>query len=129
MPLEVEHGKDSTALGFAFGEVLYISDVSNIPGKVYAMLHNLYPNGIGLLIIDSLRPQKHHISHICIEEAVDVARKLKPRKTFLIGMGHDVDHNIVNTMLLGLLETDKLDVELSYDGLKVPVNLSRYTVD
>lgn len=38
-------------------------------------------------------------------------------------MMHLVDHDKVNEDLLKLKETEGLDVQLSYDGLCVPVNL------
>ncbi|KAL2928945.1 hypothetical protein RDABS01_034356 [Bienertia sinuspersici] len=42
---------------------------------------------------------------------------------FRFGMMHHMDHDEVNESLLGLKDTEGLDVQLSYDGLRVPVNL------
>lgn len=39
------------------------------------------------------------------------------------GMMHLMDHDKVNEYLAKLMETEGLDVQLSYDGLRVPVNL------
>lgn len=42
---------------------------------------------------------------------------------FYKGMMHLMDHEKVNEELLKLMETEGLDVQLSYDGLRVPVML------
>ena len=39
------------------------------------------------------------------------------------GMMHLMDHEKVNDYLLKLMETEGLDVQLSYDGLRIPVML------
>lgn len=38
-------------------------------------------------------------------------------------MMHLMDHDEINEELAKLLESEGLDVQLSYDGLRVPVNL------
>ena len=40
-----------------------------------------------------------------------------------VGMMHLMDHEIVNEGLLKLKESEGLDVQLSYDGLRVPIDL------
>jgi hypothetical protein len=39
------------------------------------------------------------------------------------GMMHLMDHEKVNNDLAGLMETEGLDIQLSYDGLRIPVRL------
>lgn len=41
----------------------------------------------------------------------------------LEGMMHLMDHDIINEELAKLKDTEGLDIELSYDGLRVPVTL------
>lgn len=48
----VEHGYNSTALGFRFGSVAYISDVSKIPENVYELIS--VKEGLELLVLDVL---------------------------------------------------------------------------
>jgi hypothetical protein len=38
-------------------------------------------------------------------------------------MMHLMDHEKVNNDLAGLMETEGLDIQLSYDGLRIPVRL------
>ena len=39
------------------------------------------------------------------------------------GMMHLMDHEKVNNDLSTLMETEGLDIQLSYDGLRIPVRL------
>ena len=39
------------------------------------------------------------------------------------GMMHLMDHEKVNNDLSALMETEGLDIQLSYDGLRIPVRL------
>lgn len=38
-------------------------------------------------------------------------------------MMHLMDHEIINEELMKLKDTEGLDIELSYDGLRVPVTI------
>jgi len=123
MPLPVMHGEDYESLGFCFGEeskVVYLSDVSRIPPETLEILVSIE---IEVLIIDGLKPEEKHPTHFSCAEAVDVIRHLKPKQSFLIGMCHDVEHNTVNAQLSKLQAEEGLNVELSYDGLSIDVNL------
>jgi len=47
-----------------------------------------------------------------------------PRSCVVLeGMMHLMDHEEVNGYLLRLKDTEGLHVQLSYDGLRVPINL------
>jgi phosphoribosyl 1,2-cyclic phosphate phosphodiesterase len=102
-PVEVMHGK-LPVLGFRVGEFAYITDVNHIPDPSLEKL-----DGLRYLVLDGLR-YKSHRTHFSIEEAIEVANRVKPRQTYLIHMCHDVEHEEGNA---GLPE----DVALAYDGL------------
>ncbi len=106
-PIEVFHG-DMPVLGFRIGNFAYVTDVSRIPEESYRKLR-----GIEYLALDGLRYRKHR-THLSVGEAVDVAARLRPRKTYLIHMTHDVDHDEGNASLPD-------SVELAYDGLVLEV--------
>lgn len=69
--------------------------------------------GVDVLVIDGLRPEPHP-THLCITEAVEVARDLAAGRTYLTHLTHHVDHATVSRQL-------PPGVELGYDGLRVEV--------
>ncbi|XP_068651685.1 putative hydrolase C777.06c isoform X1 [Aristolochia californica] len=117
-PLPVWHGQGYRSLGFRFGNVCYISDVSEIPEETYSLLKDCE-----LLILDALRPDRSSSTHFGLPRALEEVRKIKPRQTLFTGMMHLMDHDKVNEELKKLKNSEGLDVQLSYDGLRVPVNL------
>ncbi|XP_010907308.1 putative hydrolase C777.06c [Elaeis guineensis] len=117
-PLPVWHGHGYRSLGFRFGDVCYISDVSDIPEETYELLKDCE-----LLILDALRPDRSSSTHFGLPRALEEVRKIQPRRTLFTGMMHLMDHDKVNEHLSKLMEKEGLDVQLSYDGLRVPVNL------
>ncbi|EOY27117.1 Catalytic, putative isoform 1 [Theobroma cacao] len=117
-PLPVWHGRGYRSLGFRFGNICYISDVSEIPEETYPLLENCE-----ILILDALRPDRSSSTHFGLPRALEEVRKIKPKRTLLTGMMHLMDHEIVNDYLIKLMESEGLDVQLSYDGLRVPITL------
>jgi phosphoribosyl 1,2-cyclic phosphate phosphodiesterase len=84
-PIPLLHG-EMPATGFRFGPAAYLSDCSNIPESSLKLL-----SGLGILIIDGLRytPHPHHYN---IPGAISVAGELKPERTILTHMTHEVSH-------------------------------------
>lgn len=117
-PLPVWHGQGYRSLGYRFGDVCYISDVSDIPEETYPLLKDCE-----LLILDALRPDRSSSTHFGLPRALDEVRKIQPKRTLFTGMMHLMDHEEVNEYLLRLKDSEGLDVQLSYDGLRVPINL------
>ena len=63
------------------------------------------------LIIDCLK-LKTHPSHFNLEEALYVHKQLRPKKTILTNLHHDLDYN-------NLLKKLPQGVVPAYDGLKL----------
>ncbi|KAK9131212.1 hypothetical protein Sjap_011699 [Stephania japonica] len=117
-PLPVWHGRGYRSLGYRFGNVCYISDVSEIPEETYPLLENCE-----ILILDALRPDRSSATHFGLPQALEEVRKINPKRTLFTGMMHLMDHEKVNEDLVKLKDSEGLNVELSYDGLCVPVSL------
>lgn len=111
-PIPVEHGAGITANGYRIGDVCYIPDLSAIPPSTEERLA-----GCQTLIIDALRPGTTHGSHLCLEEAIDIALRLRPERTLFTDMAHDMDHETINSQLAKLKTSERLDMQLAYDGL------------
>lgn len=109
LPLRLHHGQ-LAILGFRIGDVAFCTDVSTIPAETREQLQNL-----DTLIIDALR-QEPHPTHLSVDQAVKWAARLKPRRTILTHMSHDLDYD--------QLRRDLPDgVEPGYDGLRIPLKI------
>jgi phosphoribosyl 1,2-cyclic phosphate phosphodiesterase len=103
--IKVQHGKIKS-LGYIFENAAYISDCSNISKSSIKQLF-----GLKYLIIDCLRVKKH-TSHFNLDETLNISRFLKPKKTILTNLHHDLDYNF-------LLNNVPSNVIPAYDGLKL----------
>lgn len=109
MPFEVMHGK-LPILGFRFGRLAYITDMKTIAPSELPFLQ-----GIDTLVINALRFEKPHHSHLLVGDAVEFARKLGARRTLLTHICHDMGlHDEVNRRL-------PEGVELAYDGQQLQI--------
>ena len=103
--IKVKHGK-TNSLAYIFERTAYISDTNDLSIIKMNELKNLK-----YLIIDCLRFKKH-TSHFNLEESLFVHQNLKPKKTILTNLHHDLDYNY-------LLKKLPRDVVPAYDGLKI----------
>jgi phosphoribosyl 1,2-cyclic phosphate phosphodiesterase len=106
IPLRLKHGPNFDVLGFRFGAVAYCTDVNEIPAESWNLLQ-----GLDTLILGALRDRPHP-THFSLEEAIGVAEKLKPRRTYLTHTSHELDYEATNARLPS-------GIELAYDGLKI----------
>ena len=96
--------------GFRFGKAAYMTDVSAIPEESFALLE-----GLDHLIVSALR-HKPHPSHATVEQAVEWARRIGARHTWLTHIAHELGHEETNRALPD-------GIRLAYDGLSLPVSL------
>ena len=104
-PVEVLHG-ELPILGYRIADMAYITDCSEIPAASMEKLKDL-----DLLILGALRYRPHN-THFTVDEAVNVVNELKPARTLLTHLGHDLDYE---RALALLPET----VGLAYDGMTI----------
>ncbi|CAH8273275.1 unnamed protein product [Arabidopsis lyrata] len=127
-PLPVMHGEDYIALGFLFGgksKVAYISDVSRIPPSTEYAISKAGAGQLDLLILDTNIPRKRglHPTHICFPEALEIIKRLCPKRALLTGMTHDFDHHEYNEILVEWSLREGIHVQLAHDGLRLPIDL------
>jgi phosphoribosyl 1,2-cyclic phosphate phosphodiesterase len=107
LPLAFEHGH-LRVFGYRFGNLAYITDVKAIGEPERERLRDL-----DVLVLNALwwRP---HPTHMSIAEAVDTARALGARRTYLTHLTHETGHADLEARLpAGILP--------AYDGLTVEV--------
>lgn len=72
-------------------------------------------NGVETLVINGLRWEKEHHSHILINEAIAFSQQIGAKKTYLVHVTHEIgSHEDVQKQL-------PKNVFLAYDGLEIEV--------
>lgn len=105
-PIRCYHHK-LPVFGYRIGDLTYITDTNSIP---YEEMEKI--RGSKILIINALRKEPH-ISHFCLEEALQVIEKVKPDKAYLTHASHtfgkhtDIEKDLPDNVFMG------------YDGLKL----------
>lgn len=97
--------------GYRIGDFAYITDVKTIPVKELRKLE-----GVHTLILDCLR-EEPHISHLNLEEALDIINYLKPKESYLTHISHLFGRH---QQILKKLPTS---VVPAYDGLTIDIQL------
>jgi phosphoribosyl 1,2-cyclic phosphate phosphodiesterase len=104
-PLEVIHGR-LPVIAYRFNDFAYATDLSEIPPDTIAGLR-----GLKVLVLDCLRIRPHP-THLWLERALEYVEELKPERTYLTHITHDVKHARDSALL-------PAGVSWAYDGLVV----------
>ncbi|MBD3847835.1 MBL fold metallo-hydrolase [Bosea sp. SSUT16] len=104
LPFRVEHGPNYEALGFRFGDLAYLPDVSLIPQAALEAMA-----GLDVLILDCLR-ETPHPSHFHLAQSLETIAALKPKRAILTNLHADLDYASLSKRLEG-------NIEVAYDGL------------
>lgn len=83
LPVRVNHYL-LDILGFRIGELGYITDAKVVPDDTVEAM-----KGVDTLVINALR-HKPHISHITLDEALELISRIKPKVAYLTHMSHDM---------------------------------------
>lgn len=109
-PFDLPHGRFvTTGLLFSRGSerlAAYFSDCKEVPEAAVEA-----SSGARIVVLDALR-RRLHPTHMCLDEALAAARRIRGQRTFLTHLTHDYDHDVDNAEL-------PPGVELAYDGLKI----------
>lgn len=108
-PVPLMHGR-LPILGFRFGSFAYLTDANTIPDEAWPLLEDL-----DVLVLDALR-HRPHPTHFSLSEAVAVAERLQPRRTFFTHVCHDLSHAMTNRSLPS-------GMALAHDGLRLTVEV------
>jgi phosphoribosyl 1,2-cyclic phosphate phosphodiesterase len=106
-PVPISHGR-RPILGFRFGRFAYLTDCSALAPEAWPLLENL-----DVLVLDALR-ERLHPTHFSLSEAIDVAARVRARRTLFTHMCHDLPHEATCQRL-------PPEMELAYDGLILDV--------
>ena len=106
IPIRGYHGQ-MPILGFRFGDIAYITDMSRIPEEEFAKL-----KGLKHLTLNTVSYHPHH-SHFSLEEAVAMAQMIGAKHTWLTHLSHTFPSH-------ELFDRDLPDgISPAYDGLVI----------
>lgn len=107
-PLPVWHYK-LPIVGFKIGNLAYITDAKEIPDSTINLIR-----GIDTLVINALR-HKEHLSHMNLEQALNVINQVKPRVAYLTHFADKIGcHRDTDPMLPS-------PVHMAYDNLIIEI--------
>jgi phosphoribosyl 1,2-cyclic phosphate phosphodiesterase len=95
-------------LGFRIGNIAYCTDTNEIPAESWPLLE-----GLDVLILDALR-NRPHATHFSLDEAIETAQKVRPRRTLFTHISHELEYEATNAAL-------PPSMELAYDGQRIPL--------
>lgn len=109
VPVPVNHYR-LEIVGYRIGRSLaYITDAKFVPDATVEAL-----KGIDTLVINALR-LKEHISHMSLEQSLEVISRIGPRRAFLTHVSHDMPPVHESARLL------PPNVSFAYDGLEIDI--------
>ena len=109
LPIKAQHYL-LPVFGFRIYNFVYLTDVSEVSEKEKQKM-----KGADLIILDALR-KTPHISHLNLEEAVELLEELKPKRALLTHISHFMGlHNEVNNELPPY-------IQLAFDGQQIILN-------
>lgn len=107
MPIEGRHSDRFTVFGYRFGKLAYLTDFDAISDAELSKLE-----GVECLVVNALRWTEHS-SHFSVGQALDLIRKVAPRRAYLTHMSHEIGLHAEAQLLL------PEGVYFAYDGLKI----------
>jgi phosphoribosyl 1,2-cyclic phosphate phosphodiesterase len=110
VPIPLKHGPHFNVLGFRFGDFAYCTDTNEIPEESMRLLQ-----GLDTFVVGALRVSPHP-THFSLDEAIQVSKELKPKRTYLTHVSHQLDYQATNKIL-------PEGIELAYDGLRLSIQV------
>lgn len=93
-------------VGYRFGDLAYVTDIKSYPDTIFDDLKN-----VKTLIISALRHTSSRLQ-FSVDDAVDFAKRVGAKTTYLIHMAHELEHNHLKTLL-------PPGITPGYDGLEI----------
>jgi phosphoribosyl 1,2-cyclic phosphate phosphodiesterase len=105
LPIRIHHGQ-LPILGFRIGSAAFLTDVSTIPAHSRELL-----TGLDDLVINALRREPHP-THLHLEAALGLIRRLAPKRAWLTHMSHEMDYD-------DLVRELPPEIRPAWDGLRI----------
>jgi phosphoribosyl 1,2-cyclic phosphate phosphodiesterase len=112
VPIRGRHFK-LPVLGYRFGNIAYCTDMNHIADEEFAKLQ-----GLDHFIINCVR-RGRHISHFSLEGALEVAKRVGARHTWITHLSHQLPRHGELEAELQAYTDSELSVLPAYDGLVI----------
>lgn len=109
LPIRGMHSRFEVT-GYRIGRLAYLTDFKQITDEEVEKLQ-----GVDTLVVNALRFRPHD-SHFSVGEAVELIKRVKPRKAFLTHLSHEIGLHSASEKRL------PQGVELAYDGQTIDIN-------
>lgn len=109
LPIRGMHSRFEVT-GYRIGRLAYLTDFKQITDEEVEKLQ-----GVDTLVVNALRFRPHD-SHFSVGEAVELIKRVKPRKAFLTHLSHEIGLHSASEKRL------PQGVGLAYDGQTIDIN-------
>lgn len=109
LPIEGRHSDRFKVFGYRIGKLAYLTDFDAISDAELSKLE-----GVECLVVNALRWTEHS-SHFSVGQALDLIRRVAPRRAYLTHMSHEIGLHAEAQLLL------PEGVYFAYDGLKIEI--------
>lgn len=106
LPMEVKH-LQPPIFCYRIGRLGYVTDCKQMPDETIEALR-----GVDTLVINALHHEPHP-SHLCLDEAIELARRIDAGRTYFTHMSHRMGPHAYVPLPEGMA--------LAYDGLSIDV--------
>ena len=109
IPVVGQHSERFRSVGYRIGKLAYLTDMNHIAEEEISKL-----DGVEVLVINALRWEPHS-SHFSVDQAVDIIKRVAPKKAYLTHMSHrmglhsELEHRLPKSVIA------------AYDGLEIEV--------
>lgn len=96
-------------MGFRIGNLCYVTDCKTMPEQTVDAI-----KGIDTLVLNALRIEPH-LSHLSLDEALELIERIKPRRAFLTHLSHQMGRHAEAESRL------PENVRIAYDNLEIHI--------
>lgn len=118
IPVKNLHPVETYGLKFKLGEeiISLVADTDYFEGLIPAY------KGSTMLILNVVFYQKRDdIQHLCLEEALEIIKKIKPKKAIITHFGMTLLKAKPHILEEKIRESLKMDIIFAYDGMKIEI--------
>jgi phosphoribosyl 1,2-cyclic phosphodiesterase len=118
VPVKNLHSVQTYGLKFFLGNqiVSFVSDT-----KYFDKLIDIYKDATTLILNVVFYQRREKYEHLCLEDAIEIIKKVKPKKAILTHFGMTMLAQKPHLLEEKIRENLKMDIKFAYDGMKLEV--------